>query len=226
MQQLYRLRPDLNGQSVWFFPTLKKSAEGRLLYEKSEKRAYVYDMITQNRFSSFSAWIKALNGKRFFKGKKSALATIFLKPNCNELSVGQIIKGENHVSYFKKNEIVTLLSIKNVLVTMIYDDIELTSTNLIESEGLLCLVSCNANMKKELYIREAFHRYREPIKCSIFVNGLEVRDNTLEANGINYKISVVNEIYSIVRFFKEANVCVGQYTKGKYVIDLNNHIFV
>ena len=39
-------------------------------------------MITQSRFSSFAAWMKALSSKRFFKGKKSALATIFLKPSC------------------------------------------------------------------------------------------------------------------------------------------------
>ena len=78
LQELYQLHPNINGQSVWFFPTLKKSAEGRILYEKAENRAYVYDMITQSRFSSFAAWMKALSSKRFFKGKKSALATIFL----------------------------------------------------------------------------------------------------------------------------------------------------
>ncbi|CAG8597875.1 9678_t:CDS:2 [Ambispora gerdemannii] len=48
LQKLYQLRPDLNGPSVWFFSTLKKSAEGCILYEESEKRAYVYDVIYAN----------------------------------------------------------------------------------------------------------------------------------------------------------------------------------
>ncbi|CAG8734185.1 6060_t:CDS:1, partial [Racocetra fulgida] len=137
LQQLYRLCPDLNDQSVWFFLTLKKSAEGRILYEKSEKCAYVYDVITQKRFSSFSAWIKALNGKHFFKGKKSALATIFLKSNCNEANIGQIINRENYTSYFKSTEIITLPSIKDILTTMIRDDAEFASITLVESEGFL-----------------------------------------------------------------------------------------
>ncbi|CAG8583895.1 10300_t:CDS:2, partial [Paraglomus occultum] len=50
LQELYQLHPNINGQSVWLFPTLKKSAEGRILYEKAENCAYVYDMITQSRF--------------------------------------------------------------------------------------------------------------------------------------------------------------------------------
>ncbi|CAG8789710.1 35431_t:CDS:1, partial [Gigaspora margarita] len=173
-------------------------AKGHLLYKKSEKHAYVYDMIKQQRFSSFLVWIKALNGKHFFKDKKSALATIFLKPNCNETSVGQIIKRENHESYFKNNEIVTLPSIKNIIMTMIYDDIELAGTNLMEGKGFLCLVSFDVNMKKELYVKEAFHECRELIRCSIFVNSLKIKDNTLETNSINHKISTIYEIYSVV----------------------------
>jgi len=202
---------------VWFCPTLKKSAEGCILYEKSEKHAYVYDITMQKRFSSFSAWIKALSSKRFFKGKKSALATIFLKPNCNETNIGQILKGKDYTPYFKNFEIVTLLSIKDTLKTMMYDDVELTGINLTEGEGFLCLVFFETNMKKELYIKKASHGCREPIKCTIFVNGLEVRDNFLEENDIRHKISTIDEVHSIVRFFKKSHACIGQYTKGKYV---------
>ncbi|RIB00191.1 hypothetical protein C2G38_2150948 [Gigaspora rosea] len=174
LQQLYQLRPDLNDQSVWFFSTLKKSAEGRILYEKTEKHAYLYDTITQKRFSSFSAWIKALSSQHFFKGKKSALATIFLKPNCNEINIGQIIKGKNYSPYFKNIQIGTLLSIKDTLTTMIYDDVKLTGINLTEGEGFLCLAFFETNLKKELYIKKTIHGCREPIKCTVFVNSLEV----------------------------------------------------
>ncbi|CAG8774800.1 16412_t:CDS:2, partial [Dentiscutata erythropus] len=214
LQQLYWLRPDINGQSVWFFSMLKKSAKGRILYKKSEKRAYVYDLITQNRFPSFLAWITALNNKRFFKSKKSALATVFLKPNCDKPSIGQIIKGQNYILYFKNTESITLFSIKNILTTMLYNDIDLMGVTLTEGKGFLCFVLLSTNIKKELYIRKAFNGSREPFKCSIFVSGLKVRDDILEANSISYKVSIINEILSIVRFFKISHVCIGQYTRG------------
>ncbi|CAG8723954.1 9070_t:CDS:10, partial [Dentiscutata erythropus] len=215
LQELYRLCPDLNGQSVWFFLTLDKSAEGRILYEKSEKHVYVYNMITQNRFSSFSAWIKALGKKRFFKGKKSSLATIFLNPSSSGTSVGQIIKGENHVSYFKSAEIITLLSIKDTLTTMIHNDAEFTNITLMEGdESLRLIFSDRKNTRKELCFNQASHGCREPIKCSIFVNRSEVKDIFSKNNCINTKISTMADIISIVRFCKKSFICMGQYTKG------------
>ncbi|CAG8851792.1 41162_t:CDS:1, partial [Gigaspora margarita] len=144
------------------------SAEGRILYEKTEKHAYVYDTITQKRFSSFLVWIKALSHQWFFKGKKSALATIFLKPNCYKMNIGQIIKGKNYSPYFKNIQIVILLSIKDTLTTIIYNDIELTGINLMEGKGFLCLTFFETNLKKELYIKKTIHECWEPIKCTIF----------------------------------------------------------
>ncbi|CAG8759300.1 16523_t:CDS:2, partial [Gigaspora margarita] len=138
-------------------------------------------------------WIKALSSQHFFKGKKSALATIFLKPNCNKMNIGQIIKDKNYSPYFKNIQIVILLSIKDTLTTMIYNDIELI----------------------ELYIKKTIHGCWEPIKCTIFVNDLEVRANFLEENGIRHKISTIDEIHLIVQFFKTLHACIGQCTKGK-----------
>ncbi|CAG8857469.1 24930_t:CDS:1, partial [Gigaspora margarita] len=105
--------------------------------------------------------------------KKSALATIFLKPNCNEMNIGQIIKDKNYSAYFKNIQIVTLLSIKNTLTTMINDDVELIGINLTEGEGFLYLTFFETNLKKELYIKKTIYGCQEPIKCIIFVNGLE-----------------------------------------------------
>ncbi|RIB18886.1 hypothetical protein C2G38_2183387 [Gigaspora rosea] len=87
---------------------------------------------------------------------------------------------------------------------MIYDYVELAGTNLMEGEGC-----------------------QEPIKISIFVNGLEVRDNILEENGINHKISIVNEIHPIMRFFKVSNE-QATYLRGDHLYSnslglKNNH---
>ncbi|CAG8839443.1 18809_t:CDS:1, partial [Gigaspora margarita] len=214
LQQLYQLRPDLNGQSVWFFPTLKKSAEGRILYEKSERRVYVYDMITQKRYATFFAWIKALSNKRFFKGKKSALSTIFLNPSYNRISVDQIIKGKNHAPYFKNSEIITLISIKDTLVKIICNNAEFANITLVESEEFLWLIFSNEkNIQKELHIKQAPHGCQEPIGCFIFVNGFEVKDHILKNNSISTRISKMDDIVSIMRFCKKLSICVGQYTK-------------
>ena len=168
-------------------------------------------MVTQNQFSSFSAWIKALNGKGFFKGKKSALATIFLNPSCNGTSVGQIIKGEDHIPYFKSAEIITLLSIKNTLTAMICNDVEFTNVTLTESDKILHLVF---SAEKELHIKQASHGCQKSIKCSIFVNGCEVNDNILKKNGISDKVLAIDDVLLIMKFCKKSCVCIGQRTKG------------
>ncbi|CAG8775362.1 6831_t:CDS:1, partial [Gigaspora margarita] len=128
------------------------------------------------------------------------------------MNIGQIIKAKNYSPYFKNIQIVTLLSIKDTLATIIYDDVELIGINLTEGEGFLCLTFFETNLKKELYIKKTIHGYQEPIKCTIFVNSLEVRDNFLEKNGIRHKISTIDEIHLIVQFFKTSHACIEQCT--------------
>ncbi|CAG8706743.1 773_t:CDS:2, partial [Dentiscutata erythropus] len=66
---------------------------------------------------------------------------------------------------------------------MIYNDVEFTDINLTEREGFLYLAIFESDMKKELYIKKAIHGCQKPIKCTVFVNRLEVRENFLEENG-------------------------------------------
>ncbi|RIB20251.1 hypothetical protein C2G38_2035409 [Gigaspora rosea] len=192
LQELYQLHPDLNGQSVWFFPIQKKSAEGRILYEKSENYVYVYDMITQNRFSSFAAWIKTLSIKRFFKGKKSSLATIFLNSSCNGTSIGQIIKGENHSPYFKSAEIITLLTIKTTLTTMIYSNVEFANINLMEDifsivqfckKSSICVGQYTKEFAKVVYLRgdRIYSSYLGPQNNHEIIATLENKGSKTEA---------------------------------------------
>ncbi|CAG8837207.1 27801_t:CDS:2, partial [Gigaspora margarita] len=197
LYQLYQLCPNLNGQSVWFFLMLKKSAEGWIFYNKSEKHAYVYNMIIQKQYPSFSTWIKALSNKRFFKGKKSALSTIFLNPSYSKISVSQIIKKEDHVSYFKNTKIVTLSFIKDTLATMKYNNAEFEDLTFTE----------------KLYIKQMPYGCREPIECSILVNGFEVKDYILKDSYINKRILTIDDVFSIMQFCRKSSVCMGQYTK-------------
>ncbi|CAG8826230.1 22845_t:CDS:2, partial [Gigaspora margarita] len=111
-------------------PTLKHSKED----SKDEALQQLYRLYSD---LNSQTWIKAFSGQYFFKDKKSALATIFLKPNCNEMNIGQIIKGKNYSPYFKNIQIVTLFSIKDTLTTMMYDDIDLeVSDNFLEENNI------------------------------------------------------------------------------------------
>ncbi|CAG8807032.1 31139_t:CDS:2, partial [Gigaspora margarita] len=168
LQQLYQLHPDLNGQSIWFFSTLKKSAEGCILYEKLENHVYVYNMITQS-------------------------------PSYNSVCIGQIIKGDNHVSYFKNAEIITLVFIKKALATIICNNAEFASITLIGNEEFLRLIFFDKkNMQKELQLKQAYHKYREFIECSILVNEFKINDFILKNNNINIRISTMDDIVSIM----------------------------
>ncbi|CAG8636940.1 15848_t:CDS:10, partial [Dentiscutata erythropus] len=191
-------RNSILSEKVMNEPTTKRSKHSEDSKDKALQQLYWLHPDLNGQ-----TWIKTLSSKRFFKGKKSALATIFLKPNCNETNIGQILKGKDYTPYFKNFEIVTLLSIKDILKTMIYDDVELTGINLTEGEGFLYLVFFETNMKNELYIKKASYRCREPIKCTIFVNGLE--DNIPKAR------------------FEQATYLQGDHMYSNFIGPVNEH---
>ncbi|CAG8506540.1 14217_t:CDS:2, partial [Racocetra fulgida] len=89
------------------------------------------------------------------KKQKINVSNNISEAQLQQTSIGQIIKGKDYTPYFKNNEIVTLLSIKSILMKILNDDLELVGTNLMEGEKFLCLVSFDTNMKKELNIKEA-----------------------------------------------------------------------
>ncbi|CAG8736370.1 8857_t:CDS:2, partial [Racocetra fulgida] len=71
------------------------------------------------------------------QSKKLALTIIFLKPNCDEPSIRQIIKGQNYTPYFKNAKAVTLLLVKNILPKMLYNNVDLTDATLTEDKEFL-----------------------------------------------------------------------------------------
>ena len=55
-----RIRPDLKGKTVYFYPTLNRYFEGVLIYETKEKKAYIYSVKDDHKFNTFSKWINYL----------------------------------------------------------------------------------------------------------------------------------------------------------------------
>lgn len=90
LQELIRIRPDLKGKTIYFFPTLDKYFESVLIFEAKEQKAYVYSALTDHKYETFSKWINALKKRGLFKGKRSALATIFLVPNPTSSPIAEI----------------------------------------------------------------------------------------------------------------------------------------
>ena len=98
-----------------------------------------------------------------------------------------------------------------------HNNAEFANIILTEDEEVLRLIFLDEkNIRKELYIKQAPYGCREPIECSILVNGFEVKDYILNNNYINTRISTMDNVVSIMRFCKQSSVCVGQYTNGKF----------
>jgi len=99
LQELICVRPDLKGKKVYFFPTLDKYFEGVLMYDAKQKKAYVYSVKGDRKFDIFSKWLDYLQSRGFFKGRRSAVATIFLEANPTSPSIASILSTSNYTSY-------------------------------------------------------------------------------------------------------------------------------
>jgi hypothetical protein len=111
LQELVRVRPDLKGKKVYFYPNLKKYFEGVIFYEPKEKKAYVYSVINDRKYGSFFQWMIGLKNRGLFKGHRSALATIFLEPNPTSPPIASILRTESN-SYWKT---ITYTSIQDII---------------------------------------------------------------------------------------------------------------
>ncbi|CAB4425036.1 unnamed protein product [Rhizophagus irregularis] len=113
LQELVCIRPDLKGKTLYFFPTLDKYFEGVLMYDVKEKKAYVYSVKNDCKFDTFFKWMNYLKNRGYFKGKRSAAATIFLKPNPTSPSIASILNTDyDYTPYWKTT---TLTNTEDIL---------------------------------------------------------------------------------------------------------------
>ncbi|RHZ78425.1 hypothetical protein Glove_165g75 [Diversispora epigaea] len=57
LQELVQIKPDIKGKEIFFFLTQDKFFKGVIMYDKKEKKAYVYCIKSNHKFETFSKWI-------------------------------------------------------------------------------------------------------------------------------------------------------------------------
>ncbi len=62
------------------------------MFDATKKKAFVYDAKTDYKFETFSKWIDVLGSRGYFKGKRSALVTVFLEPNPSSPNIASILR--------------------------------------------------------------------------------------------------------------------------------------
>ena len=78
--------------------------EGVILYDQKDNLYYVHDILNGRKFSTFFSWISFLKEtKKLYKGKRSPLVTIFLKPDPFSANLSSILR-EREQKYFKRKE--------------------------------------------------------------------------------------------------------------------------
>src|SRR5215213_8711714 len=103
-----QLRPDLNSQKIYFFPCMNVHEEGILLYDQKDNLYYVHDILSGKKFYTFFSWISFLrDSKKLYKGNRSPLVTIFLKPDPFSANISSILR-EKEQKYFKRKEILSV----------------------------------------------------------------------------------------------------------------------
>jgi len=186
LQELVHIRPDLKRKAVYFFPRLDKCCyfEGVLMFDATKKKAFVYDAKTDYKFETFSKWIDVLGSRGYFKGKRSALVTVFLEPNPSSPNIASILRVAACIAD-------VLSSIREMAAR----DGELAGTGIREIEGGVEL------------------RFFGQNGYEVRIHGRTVRDDHLPSP-TNKMMRNILDVIDIIRFIFSKKICAGQSTKG------------
>src|SRR5688572_18852552 len=92
LEQIVQRHPQMIGHYVWFFSSQTKCAKGLIIYNSQACSVQVQDVASKKVYISFAQWITALGKTKFFKGKRSAMATIFVESSSTGMSLGRLLK--------------------------------------------------------------------------------------------------------------------------------------
>ena len=71
----------------------------------------MYSVKGDGKFDTFSKWLDYLQGQGSFKGRRSAIATIFLEANPTSPSIASILSTSNYTSYWKTKSLINTADI-------------------------------------------------------------------------------------------------------------------
>ena len=182
------------------------------MFDTKEKKAYVHNVKNGQKYDTFSKWISALKNQRFFKGNRSAPATIFLEPNFNSLPIASILGESDYYSYWKKTSMCT--NIEEIFL-------------LIQKE-ILPNGKFSGTAIQEISKGLEFHFFGSEKqlekKMTIITNGVllgyEVRvfDQVLQETHLPFSVKAIkrtlDEINTLIQYVFLLKVCHGQSTNG------------
>ncbi|RHZ87681.1 hypothetical protein Glove_33g145 [Diversispora epigaea] len=211
LQELMRVRPDLKGKKVYFFPTLDKYFEGILMYDAKEKRAQVYCMKKDLKFETFSQWINSLKNRGFFKGHKSAIATIFLESNPSSSPISSILRESNYKLYWKNSNLVYISDILQIVQEKVKPGGKFAGTSIKEINNELEFYFPTTEQLStkilKIFCKSGFQSYE------IYALNKIVQEIYLPVSNKLIK-RTINDIIKIIDYAFSVNICSGQSTKG------------
>ena len=132
-----------------------------------EKKAYVYSVKGDCKFDTFSKWLDYLQGWEVFKGRRSAIATIFLEANLTSPSIASILSTlSNYTSYWKTKSLINTADILSSIQEKILPGGEFAGTAIQKiNEGLEFHFFKKGQLEKKLLIliKSGLHR------CEVYV---------------------------------------------------------
>ncbi|EXX63766.1 hypothetical protein RirG_149280 [Rhizophagus irregularis DAOM 197198w] len=209
LQELVHTKPNLKGKMVYFFPTLDKYFEGVLMYEIKDKKAYVYSVKDNRKFDTFSKWIDYLGNRGYFKGRRSATATIFLEANPTSPSIASILSTSNSL-YWKTSLLINTTDILSSIQEKVKPGGEFSGTAIRKiSEGLELHFFKEEKSEKKLLIltKSGLYRYE------VYIFDQIVKEKYLPFPTKEMK-RTLDEIINFIRYVFSVSICYGQSTAG------------
>lgn len=214
LQELYNVRPEFNGKSVYFFYKQTKYIEGFLVYDKKDKTFYVFDKKTNEKFNTFASWINFLKKKKkVFNGERSALSTIFFEPNSSSFNLSSILRTKQ-IPYWKNNNSANIKDIISLIKANIISKQEffgVGTREIINGIGII-FFGKEQTLEKDLI----FKWHENLISCELYV----LKKSINEINGIATGIAIEmtwSDIENIINFVLITKICNGQKTEGIYL---------
>ncbi|CAG8801012.1 4252_t:CDS:2, partial [Dentiscutata erythropus] len=217
LQELIQIHPKLKGKPVYFFSKLDRYFEDILMFDAKEQRTYIYSLINDCKYETFSKWINGLQKRGLFKEQRSALATVFLEPNPTSLSIASILRTSEYILYWKS---IASANIEDIFLYMQKKQL------LIKAKGILITYEvfvCNQLVKEEYFpfLTKAIKRTYDKVK-----NFIEYIYNLNICQGQSTKVNSVKTIHASKEILQEK---VNQQRKTikeqtKTIINLKNQL--
>jgi len=183
------------------------------MYDPKEKKAYVYSIKDDRKFDKFSKWIDYLQNRGFFKGRRSAIATIFLEPNPTSPSIASILSTSEYISYWKVTSLLNTTEILSSIQEKVLPGGEFAGTVIQKiTGGLEFHFFKEQQIEKKLLIltKNGLHR------CEVYVFNQIVRETYLPFPIKEIK-RTLDEIINIIRYVFSVSICHGQSTTGDLI---------